>query len=56
MRLDNKIFIVQHSEPVDDMSTKIGIDIFWKVLSSALPVPGPVGKVTDDLEISYNHK
>lgn len=49
MSLDGVARAIEDSEAVDDVRAEFGVDVFGKELALALPVPGPVGEVADDL-------
>ena len=55
MRLDGEAGVVEDSEPVDNVSTELGLYVLRPVLAEARAVPGPVGEVTHNLTRRHQH-
>lgn len=52
MCFNNKIFVIQNSETINDMRAKVWIDVFWYIFSNSLPVPCPVGEIANYFKVS----
>lgn len=53
VRLDDKVFKVQHSESVNNVSAKFTINVLGHVLAQPPTVPRPVGEVAHYLVVAW---
>ena len=52
MGFDFKGGVVQNSKSINNVSTDIGVNILWLVLSDSGTVPGPVGEVAHNFIVT----
>lgn len=49
---DDEVLVVEHSEPVSDVSAEVRVGVFREELAGTLTIPRPVSEVADHLVVA----